>query len=345
VGDADGDESAVVMAGLLEGIRVVDLSVWRPGPYATQLLAGFGADVVKVEPPGGDPMRAFPELFATLNAAKQSMRLDLKARADRETFLDMAAEADVVVEGFRPGVVDRLGVGYTAVRARNPGVVYCSVSGFGQSGPLVDAPGHDLNYLAWAGALSPDGEAPSVPRIPVADLAAGLAAATAVCAACVRRLRSGEGAYLDVAMIDVLASWTGAAAPRLEGNDAATRAIAGYGTFPTSDGGYVTLGVLAEAPFWAALCRELGLDEHAGLSFGERAEQTAALQPVVAAAVATRRRDELVQALLAAGVPVAPVLDRPGVLASPHLRARGTVTESEASVNVVWDPVRPPAAP
>jgi crotonobetainyl-CoA:carnitine CoA-transferase CaiB-like acyl-CoA transferase len=328
------------VAGLLDGISVVDLSVWRPGPYATQLLAGFGAEVLKVEPPGGDPMRAFPELFASLNAAKRSVRLDLKSDDGRAELLGLAADADVVVEGFRPGVVDRLGVGYRAVRAVNPGIVYCSVSGFGQSGPMADAPGHDLNYMAWAGVLSPDGEAPAVPRIPVADLAAGLAAAMAICAACVRRGGNDEGVFLDVAMVDVLATWTGAATNRIEGDEHATRAIAGYGTFETADGGFVTLGVLDEAPFWTALCRELGLDAHAGLSFAERAERTAALQPLVAAAVAARGRDDLVRALLAAGVPVAPVLDRPGVLANEHLRARGTVRGEGPTVETRWDPVR-----
>src|SRR5438132_1465902 len=126
--------------GLLAGVRVLDLTIWRPGPYATQLLAELGADVLKVEPPGGDPMRTYPELFAGLSANKRSIVLDLKQAADRARALELAADADVVVESFRPGVAARLGVGYEDIQAVNPGVVYCSVSGLGQDGPLSLAP-------------------------------------------------------------------------------------------------------------------------------------------------------------------------------------------------------------
>jgi crotonobetainyl-CoA:carnitine CoA-transferase CaiB-like acyl-CoA transferase len=311
------------VADPLAGVRVLDLSVWRPGPYCTQLLHELGAEIVKIEPPTGDPMRAFPDLFASLNAGKDMRRVDLKTDAGRAEVLDLAADAHVVVEGFRPGVVDRLGVGPAAVRARNPGVVYCSISGFGQTGPLADAPGHDLTYMAWAGALSPDGAPPVAPRIPVADLAAGMAAAMRICAACVRSRSTGEGVVLDVAMADVVATWTGPADAKLQGAAAATRAIPGYGTFPTADGGWVALGVLDEDRFWAALCRALGLGDYGDLGFAARAARTDELQGAVAAAVARRPRDEVVAELLAVGVPVAPVLDRAGMLGLEHFRARG----------------------
>lgn len=121
--------------GLLDGVRVLDLGIWRPAPYAAQLLADMGAEVVKVEPPGGDPMRAYPDLFATLVRHKQCIELDLKETGDRRRALDLAAGSDIAVEGFRPGVADRLGVGYEALRARNPSIVYCSISGYGQEGP------------------------------------------------------------------------------------------------------------------------------------------------------------------------------------------------------------------
>jgi CoA:oxalate CoA-transferase len=287
------------------------------------LLQDMGAHVTKVEPPAGDPMRAFPELFESLNAGKDSRRLDLKSDAGREACLELAATADVVVEGFRPGVVDRLGVGPDTVRARNPAVVYCSISGFGQTGPMANMPGHDITYLAWAGALSPDGAPPVLPRIPVADLAAGMAAAMTICAACLRSQATGKGAVLDIAMADVLASWTGPADARLSGSSGPTRAIPGYGTFATADGGWVALGVLDEDPFWERLCAVLGLDDHAGLSFDARAARTDELQAAVEAAVAGRERDELVARLLEAGVPGAPVLDRAGMLDLEHFRQRG----------------------
>lgn len=319
------------MSPVLEGLSVLDLSVWRPGPYATQLLAEMGADVVKVEPPGGDPMRAFPELFESLNAMKRSMELDLKNDGDRATALSLASDADVVVEGFRPGVAARLGVSHADVVAVNPSIVYCSISGFGQTGPMRDSPGHDLNFQAWAGALSPDGAPPVLSRIPVGDLAAGMAAAMAICAASVRRARTGDGAYVDLGVTDVLATWTGAVAARFADAEKPSRSMPGYGVFATADGGYVTLGVLGEDHFWAALCNELGL-AHGGLRFGDRVMRLDQLQSEIATAVGSRARDEVVAALLDAGVPVAPVLSREEMLALPHLRERGSVSGDGTSV-------------
>src|SRR6266480_3073522 len=163
--------------GLLAGVRILDFTIWRPGPYATQLLGELGADVCKVEPPGGDPMRAYPGLFDSLNVNKRSIVLDLKHEDGRRRALQLAAEADVVIEGFRPGVAARLGIGESDVRPVNSRVVYCSVSGMGQHGALSTAPGHDVNFQAWGGALAPDGGTPAVAAVPIADLAGGLAAA------------------------------------------------------------------------------------------------------------------------------------------------------------------------
>ena len=312
---------------LLDGTRVLDLSIWRPGPYATQLLVDLGAEVIKVEPPGGDPMRAYPGLFASLNASKRGIELDLKDDDDRATALALAAGADVVVEGFRPGVVDRLGVGYEVVQATNPSVVYCSISGLGQTGPLALAPGHDINYQAWAGSLSPEGGSPRTSAVPIADLAAGMAAALGVCAALLRRAATGEGERIDVAMTDVLATWTGAVPPATRDATAEARSVPGYGTFVTADGGHIALGVISEDHFWRPLCVALGLDHaDAALGFSDRMARGEALQARVAGAIAARDRDELVASLQAVDVPVAPVLDRAGMLALDHLRERGVVT-------------------
>jgi crotonobetainyl-CoA:carnitine CoA-transferase CaiB-like acyl-CoA transferase len=312
--------------GLLAGLRVLDLSVWRPGPYATQLLAEIGADVLKVEPPGGDPMRSYPELFASLNANKRSVVLDLKSDDDRARALELAADADVLVEGFRPGVAARLGMSYDDVRAVSPSIVYCSVSGMGQTGPLRLVPGHDLNYQAWAGALAPEGGRPEVSKLPIADLAGGMAAAFAVCAAVIRQRGTGEGEYIDAAMTDVLATWTGSAAPRSSDADSSARGVPGYGMFATADGGNVTLGVLTENHFWASLCDVLGMEDASGLTFAERMARVDELQTRVTGAIASRDRGELVDKLLAADVPVAPVLDRAEMLALAHLRERGVST-------------------
>src|SRR3954447_22712837 len=305
----------VTSSGLLAGLRVLDLSVWRPGPYATQLLAEIGADVVKVEPPGGDPMRSYPELFASLNANKRSVVLDLKSDTGRARALELAARADVVIEGFRPGVAARLGVAYDDVRAVNGSVVYCSLSGMGQRGPLALAPAHDLNYQAWAGALRQEGGEPVTGKLPIADLAGGVFAAFAICAAVVRRERSGEGEYIDVSMSDVLASWTGAVAPRAEGADPAARGVPGYGLFETADGDHIALSIITEDHFWSGLCRVLNLDDASELSFVDRMARLDELQTRIADAIRTRGRDALVRDLLAAGAPAAPALDREGMLA------------------------------
>jgi crotonobetainyl-CoA:carnitine CoA-transferase CaiB-like acyl-CoA transferase len=312
--------------GLLSGLRVLDLTIWRPGPYATQLLAELGAEVLKVEPPGGDPMRVYAGLFTTLSADKRSIVLDLKDDAERARALELAAEADVVIEGFRPGVADRLGVGYDDVRAVNPSVVYCSVSGLGQDGALNQAPGHDLNYLAWSGVLSPEGGSPREPAVPVADLSGGMAAAFAVCAAVIRQRGTGEGERIDVAMADVLATWTGAMTPQAEGTDESAGGVPGYGTFVTADKRFVALGVLTENHFWRPLCETLGLDDVSPLSFVERMSRYDELQERVRDAIAGRPRDDLVAELLAAGVPVAPVLNRAEMVRLPHFRERRAVT-------------------
>ncbi|HWD54192.1 MAG TPA: CoA transferase [Acidimicrobiales bacterium] len=305
-------------SALLSGLRVLDLSIWRPGPYATSLLVALGADVLKVEPPGGDPMRHYPELFESINAGKRSVVLDLKDGDDRARALELAKEADALVEGFRPGVMARLGLDTATVRGANPAMVYCSISGYGQDDPRAALPGHDVNYQAWAGALSPEGGTAAMPRLPIADLAAGMSAAFGICAAVLGRHATGQGAHLDVSMTDVLATWTGRTGG---GNDAggggspAPQPVPGYGLFATADDGQVALGVLSEQHFWSSLCAELALDDVAGLPFEERSVRGAELQRRVAAAIAQRRRDELVDALSAVAVPVAPVLDRAGMLA------------------------------
>jgi len=299
----------------LYGISVLDLSIWRPGPYAASLLVYLGADVIKVEPPGGDPMRHYRELFNAVNAGKRSIMLDLKEPSDRARALDLAERADVVLEGFRPGVMARLGLDEPAVRARNPGIIYCSISGYGQEGPLSQLPGHDVNYQAWSGALAPEGGTAAMPPLPVADLASGMTAAFGICAALAGRQPGGPGAYLDISMTDVMATWTGDASPA-DGSGPEPEPTPGYGLFTTADGCQVALGVVNEQHFWDALCGELGLDDYRGLPFAVRTRRGAELAGVVTAAVAGRQRDELVAALLRAGVPAAPVRDRSAMVAA-----------------------------
>jgi crotonobetainyl-CoA:carnitine CoA-transferase CaiB-like acyl-CoA transferase len=317
-----------VSAALLAGVRVLDFGIWRPVPYATQLLVEMGADVIKVEPPTGDPMRVFPDLFAVLNAGKRSITIDLKDEDDRAAVLALVRDADAVVEGFRPGVADRLGIGYDALAVINPAVVYCSLSGYGQTGPLRDVPGHDLNYQARAGIIEPrgaDGE-PVVGRPPIADLAAGVFAAMSMCAALLRASRTDEGDYIDVSMTDVLATWTGPLPSlRVEGGPQLGGGVPGYGSFRTSDGGWVVLGVIAEDHLWAPLANALGMADAAGLGFVERLPRIKELNDRIATAIAAMTRDEAITKLEAAGVPISPVLGQGELADDPQLQARGVM--------------------
>jgi crotonobetainyl-CoA:carnitine CoA-transferase CaiB-like acyl-CoA transferase len=288
-------------------------------------------------------MRVFPTLFAVLNAGKRAVAVDLKEASARDAVLERAASADVVVEGFRPGVVDRLGVGDAAVREKNRAVVYCSVSGYGQDGPLRLLPGHDLNYQAWAGAVEPrpgSDDAPVVGRPPIADLAGGSYAALAISAALVRRERRGEGERIDVSMTDILATWTGALPPLIMSDGQSLGDLPGYGTFATADGGWIALGVLSEDGAWADLVRALGLDDAASLGFAERVALGKQLNARIVKAVGDSRRDEVVAALVEAGVPASPVLSQQEMLGAELFRRRGTVADGPDGEAVMRHPVR-----
>ena len=232
----------------LVGRTVVDLSQQLPGPFATLLLRSLGARVIKVEPPGGDPGRRIdPPMFARMVADKEVVTLDLKSADGRAELHTLAAAADVFLEGFRPGVAERLAADRETLARLNPRLVYCSLSGYGASGPLAKEPGHDLNFLALAGGLPAgtlDGEA--LIRVPWVDLAAGTNAALAILAALLEREATGEGAYLEMAMLDAAAVWANAKPPRPGGEGA-------YGVFATADGERVAISVMEEDA-WLRLC-------------------------------------------------------------------------------------------
>ncbi len=277
------------MPGLLQGMRVLDLSAWRPMPHATQMLADLGAEVLKVEPPGGDPMRGYPEIFASVARGKRSIALDLRTDAGSSRALELATEADVVCESWRPGVADRLGLGYDAVVAANPSVIYCSLTGFGQDGPLRDVPGHDVNFQAIAGALAPRGAGhdPEVSRLPVADLEGGSVCAMLICAAWAHRLATGAGERIDVAMADVVAWWVGTRSGTANAASASrTVGSPGYGLFRTADEQWIALGVLAEQRLWESICTALDLDDLAALTFVDRLARTDEINATIAAKIA-----------------------------------------------------------
>ncbi|MEO7733596.1 MAG: CaiB/BaiF CoA-transferase family protein [Kofleriaceae bacterium] len=264
------------LASALQGIRILDLSRLLPGPFLTMVLADLGADVVKIEDPRlGDYMRQFPPSkggisgrYLAVNRGKRSIVLDLKAAAGRDALLRMAAQADVVVESFRPGVMDKLGVGYAALTQANPGIVMCSISGFGQTGPYVERAGHDLGYLALAGVLAMGGTAggaPAMPGVQIADLAGGaLWSATAILAALVGRHRTGKGAHLDISMTEGALALVAAELGNLDCGQHPTRGVetlngglACYAIYRTQDDRYLAVGAL-EPKFWLALNQAIG---------------------------------------------------------------------------------------
>jgi alpha-methylacyl-CoA racemase len=270
--------------GPLEGVRVLDLSRLLPGGFCSLLLADFGAEVLKVEDTGmGDYVRwATPKyegvedsaagaLFLALNRNKASIRINLKSEGGREVFLKLAREYDVVLESFRPGVLDRLGVGYERLRQENPALVYCAITGYGQDGPLRDRSGHDMNYLGLVGLLGLTGEEAGPPvqaAGQIADIGGGAQmAAFGILAALRERDRSGEGQLVDVSMADGSLSWLAMVAARYFAEDEAPRRgnleLAGrlvcYRPYACADG-WVTLGAL-EPKFWQAWCRGVGRED------------------------------------------------------------------------------------
>lgn len=259
----------------LEGVRVLDVSQYVPGPYAALLLADLGAEVVKVEPPGGDPMRRLllldadgvSPLYKVMNGGKTVVELDLKTAADKARFEALLAATDVLIESYRPGVLDRLGLGRTRLEAVNPRLVHCALSGWGQTGPYRLKAGHDVNYMALAGGLVASGtrERPVIAWPPVADYASGIQAAATALAALVARGRTGKGAFLDVSLAETVLAWqsaglTSVLRPALAPRRAANLLNGGaacYNLYRTQDGRFVSLGNLEEK-FWANFCAAVG---------------------------------------------------------------------------------------
>jgi crotonobetainyl-CoA:carnitine CoA-transferase CaiB-like acyl-CoA transferase len=329
----------------LDDVRVLDLTRLLPGPFCTVLLADFGADVIKVEDTaGGDYMRWMPPLvdeysamFHPLNRNKRSLAIDLKNPMGREAFLRLAATADVVVESFRPGVMDRLGIGFAALRAVNPRLVLCSISGYGQDGPFRDRAGHDLNYAAVAGVLLLGGTAAGVPAMPglqVGDLGGGAQdAALAIMIALHHAARTGEGQHCDISMVDGLISWTGVHASQLfatgevpgPGDGMLTGRYPCYRIYACADG-YLSVGAL-EPKFWREFVEVIGVPEFAaqGLVDGDEGHRTVA---AVQAVLSSRTRAEWAEALAGHDVCVEPVLDVGETFEHPQVQSRGMRLEA-----------------
>jgi len=263
--------------GALSGITVIDLSRLLPGPYCSMILADHGARVIAVE---DKRFLADGLFFNIINRNKEHISLNLKTEKGREIFYGLIAKADVLLEGFRPGVVDRLGVDYKSVRRANPKIIYCSITGYGQNGPFRDRVGHDANYLSYAGVLDLIGEKdrpPAIPGIQIADIAGGgMNAAIGILLALLARQHTGQGQYIDISMTDGMVGFlpaalffrqlTGQEPKRADG--LLSHRYACYNTYETADGRYLSIGAV-ENRFWKQLCDTLGIPGYAPLQYDD----------------------------------------------------------------------------
>lgn len=326
----------------LSGVKVLDFTQLLPGPMCTLQLADMGADVLKIEPPGGEAGRGpagtpISHFFLAVNRNKRSLTINLRAAGAREIVHALTKDADIVVEGFRPGVMARMGIGYDTLKAINPKLVYCAISGYGQDGPLAELGGHDINYQSYAGILEQSaalGAKPHPGNFPIADLAGGaLSAAMSILAALFDAQRSGQGRFIDVSMTDCamalntqpLASLHSWKQPLPAGHDTLSGALPCYGTYATADGRYLAVGAL-EPKFWQAFCAAAGCPElsKSGWAAGKSG---AAVKAQVARIIQARTLAEWTQTLAGVDACVSPVLRIDEVLSHPHTQARAmTVT-------------------
>ncbi|MGG5809299.1 CaiB/BaiF CoA transferase family protein [Falsiroseomonas sp. CW058] len=342
-------DDAGAWPGPLAGLRVLDLTRVLAGPLATQFLGDLGAEVIKVEPPGtGDETRGFAPFvggeshyFVGLNRGKRSLVLDLRQAEGAEILRRLAATADVLVENFRPGVMDRLGLGAAALMGANPRLIYCAISGFGLTGPLRDKPSFDIVTQALSGVLSVNGQEGAAPvkmGLPVGDMSGGIFGAIGILSALHERHATGRGRVVDVSLYDGTMSLLGylAQLAQVTGRDPAPMgsrhpSVVPYDGFPARDG-VIVIACLADR-FWPKLCDaldcpEMGADPRFA-TMALRREHRGEIEPRIAAITATRRVAEWEERLAAHDVPHAPVLGVNAALAHPHAAARGMVAEVE----------------
>lgn len=342
----------------LNGVRVLDLTRLLPGPLCTLHLADMGADVIKIEDPEyGDYARDLSgdgrgdgSLFRALNRNKRGLRLNLKSPQGPLVLRRLARSSDVVVEGFRPGVVDRLGVGYEALRGENPAIVYCAISGYGQTGPYRDRAGHDINYCGYAGVLDqigPAGGAPVIPNFQIGDIVGGaLSAAIGILAALVAARTRGQGRYVDVSMTDCLlanavmplATLGDSGKAPLRGEDLLSGGVPCYSVYATRDGRFVAVGAL-EPKFWHRLCDALERpDLRSGqLETGVRGD---AVRRALAEIFLTRDRDDWAAYLAPLDCCVTPVLSVAESLGNEQVQQRGLVNGRVDGGSEIGGPIR-----
>ena len=328
----------------LQGYRVLDLSQYLPGPYATRLLADLGADVIKIEPPGGDPMRTFlfldddgiSPLYKQVNAGKTVVQLNLKSESGQASFTELVKSADVLLESYRPGVMSRLGFGPDFLRSLNPRLIHCALSGYGQEGPASQRAGHDLTYMALSGMLHHIGtlETPVIPFPPVSDYASGQHASSMILAALLHRERKGEGCYIDASIFETVLSWqsfgqagVGRSGRAFDpGHGLITGGMACYQIYRTADQKFVVLGALEEK-FWQAFCTSIERPEWISRQH-EQMPQTALISEL-RALFASASSGNWVELLAGTDCCFEPLLAPEEVVEHPHVKYRQMIEPAQ----------------
>ena len=337
----------------LKGIRVLDLSPYLPSQYCSMLLSDLGAEVLLIEKTG--PKKdAFPGLFELVNRGKKSLDLDLKSEQGRDAFYKLAEKSDVILEGFRPGVVSRLKIGYEDIQKIKHDIIYCSISGFGQDGPYRDRPGHDVNYLALGGYLSLPGQigvSPSRPGIPLVDLCSSMFATVSVLSAILVKNENGKGQFIDVSMLDAITSWTSTRFGKyLIMGETITddHIIATNDVFKTKDNKAVTLGIVIEEAFWRNFCEVIDrgdlLIDIRFSTHDSRMENREELSMILRDIFLGKTRDEWLDLFKNTDVPLTPVHTPEEVFSDPQILDRGLMKKIidpiAGEINVLGFPVK-----
>lgn len=345
------------MALPLENIRILDLTRLLPGPYCSQFFADFGAEVIKIEEPNiGDYARwtqpqvdGYSALFSSLNRNKKSVTLNLKKEDDREQFRELVKTADVLIESFRPGVMERLELSYETLKELNPKLVYCAITGYGQTGPYQNKPGHDINYLSYAGLLHFNAEAkdekPTIPATQIADLGGGaLMGVAGILTALMGRNVTGKGQFVDISMMDGVLSWMQTILPDYLTNQSATKGelpLAGgkacYGVYETADGRYLSVGAI-EPKFWRVFCESIERSDLIPLLDAPH-EQQVELRKEVQQEISKKTLAEWNMIFDDVDACVAPLLTLDEMMENPHVAAREMLVTFEGQ-NQIANPIK-----
>jgi crotonobetainyl-CoA:carnitine CoA-transferase CaiB-like acyl-CoA transferase len=350
------------MAKPLDGIKVLDLTRYLPGPFATQILADFGAEVIKVEETAGELGRYLPPFkgglgtrFCSVNRNKKSITLDLKSDRGKEIFKKLASGADIIIEQFRPGVMDKMGLGYNSLKTGNEGLIYCSLTGYGLSGPWFDRAGHDVNYLNTAGVSALTAGRDGVPvmsSVQIADVAGGsLFAVIGMLLALFHRSRSGQGQLCDIAMMDgalsllsyTVGEWCGKGSVPETGREFLTGGFAMYNTYRCGDGKYVGLGAI-EGKFWSGFCKKIGREDLINSQFD--IEKQEVMISDINSIMLEKSRDQWVEFFAGSDICFTPVLDLDEVSEHEQVKAREMLIKimnfrgSEEELVVTGNPVK-----